>query len=72
MADEDIPVPKGSYNLDNLPPDAFGGSDPFGNDSQPLRPTKKPPAKFANKAKPAPVTDHSNPGEDAPIKPAKV
>jgi len=66
---EDIPVPKGAYNLDNLPADAFGGGDTF-ND-QPTKPAKKPPARFANKAKPTastaePMTD------DATIKPAKA
>jgi hypothetical protein len=29
MEDEDRPVPKGAYNLDDLPADAFGGNDTF-------------------------------------------
>jgi hypothetical protein len=32
MEDEDRPIPKGSYNLDNLPADAFGSSDATFND----------------------------------------
>jgi hypothetical protein len=36
--DDDIPMPKGSYNLDNLPDDAFGGPSQGA-------PRKAPPAK---------------------------
>jgi hypothetical protein len=31
MEDDDRPIPKGSYNLDNLPADAFGGGEPLDN-----------------------------------------
>ena len=52
MEDEDRPVPKGAYNLDDLPADAFGGNDAFSE--QVSKPNKKPPARLANKAKPSP------------------
>jgi hypothetical protein len=38
---EDNPLPKGSYNLDDLGPEAFGGPPPGG------APKKAPPARFA-------------------------
>lgn len=47
---EDKPVPKGAYNLDNLPADAFGdGGGALIN--EPAKPRKAPPARFANKQK---------------------
>lgn len=51
MEDEDRPIPKGAYNLDNLPADAFGGNDGFTD--QVSIPIKKAPARLANKAKPS-------------------
>ena len=43
---EEKPLPRGTYNLDALGEDAFGGG---------VAPPKKgPPARLANKAKPAP------------------
>jgi hypothetical protein len=66
---EDRPIPKGAYNLDNLPADAFGGADNF-ND-QPSKPLKKPPARLANKAK-VPASTSEPMTDDAPIKPAKA
>ena len=50
MEDEDRPVPKGAYNLDDLPADAFGGNDSLSQ--QVSKPIKKPPARLPNKAKP--------------------
>lgn len=44
---DDIPIPKGAYNLDNLGPDAFGGDAVMSMDNKPKR---APPARFANKA----------------------
>ena len=52
MEDEDRPIPKGAYNLDNLPADAFGGNDAFTDKvSKPIK--KQPPARLANKVKPS-------------------
>ena len=67
MEDDDRPIPKKTYNLDDLPPEAFGGGEVFGD--QPTKPIKKPPPKFANKAKTLPSSD---PVDEAPIKPAKA
>jgi hypothetical protein len=47
---EHIPIPKGSYNLDNLGPEAFGGDAVMIMDNKPKR---APPARFAKKQPPA-------------------
>lgn len=44
--EEDKPLPKGAYNLDDLGDDAFGGPPPSGV------PKKGPPARLAAAAKP--------------------
>jgi hypothetical protein len=49
--EEDKPLPKGAYNLDNLGPEAFGGGG-SGGDVLVMenKPKRAPPARFANKA----------------------
>jgi hypothetical protein len=42
----DVPLPRGTYNLDALGADAFGGDVVM---SEPAKPKKAPPARFANK-----------------------
>ena len=65
--DEDKPVPRGAYNLDNLGPEAFGGGDVVMKD--PAKPKKGPPARLAQRSetKPAPVSV-----DDIPIGGAKT
>ena len=43
--EEDKPLPRGAYNLDNLGPDAFGGGDAVM--AEPAKPKKGPPARLA-------------------------
>ena len=46
----DVPLKKGAYNLDNLGDDAFGSEPMTSNDN---KPKKAPPARFAAKPKPS-------------------
>lgn len=69
--EEDRPLPRGAYNLDNLGPDAFGGA---GSDdvlmSEPVKPKKAPPARFAAAAK-SKAEETKKPVIDEPIKDTK-